>query len=211
MSGEVTVNIARCHYPVRGLGFGARTGIWLQGCTIHCPGCIVPETWDAGPQDRVTLQALLTSLQPWIEASDGVTISGGEPFEQPAALYTLLAGLRVLSGGDLLVFSGHPWAHLRREHADILDLCDVVISEPYVAREAAPSPLRGSKNQTVHLLTHLGRDRYRNWQDFTREASVARDGEDLRMAGIIARPALVSIARAISSPRRTARLTHGAV
>lgn len=179
--------LARCHFPVRGLGFGARTGIWLQGCSIRCPGCIVPETWEAREDEhRVALAPLLAAVQPWVEASDGVTISGGEPFDHPDGLLALLAALRALRpDADLLVYSGYPWRKLEREHADVLAYCDVVVSEPFrMAGAHAATALAGAGNQQVHLLTALARERYRGWRAFSAAASVAVDGAAVRMAGI---------------------------
>ena len=43
-----TIAISRIHYPVTTLGPGKRIGIWMQGCSIRCPGCISADTWAPG-------------------------------------------------------------------------------------------------------------------------------------------------------------------
>lgn len=208
----MNLSVARCHFPVRGLGYGARTGIWLQGCSIRCAGCIVPETWESRDEHLVSLGALLRATQPWIEASDGVTISGGEPFDQPEGLFALLTAVRALGAGDVLVYSGYPWPMLQREHRAVLELCDVVVSEPYRAPAHAVTPLTGSANQRVHLLTPVARERYTGWRAFSPAASVAVDGADIRLAGVMSRGDVVKLAGSIeaASGRKT-RLTHGAI
>ena len=30
---------------VTSLGRDIRTVVWVQGCSLHCDGCIAPETW----------------------------------------------------------------------------------------------------------------------------------------------------------------------
>src|SRR3546814_9784731 len=44
------IAVSRLHFPVTALGPGRRIGLWLQGCSIRCPGCISVDTWahDAG-------------------------------------------------------------------------------------------------------------------------------------------------------------------
>ncbi|HAU1321526.1 TPA: radical SAM protein, partial [Legionella pneumophila] len=40
------IYISRVHFPVTTLGPGHRIGIWFQGCSIRCPGCISTDTWN---------------------------------------------------------------------------------------------------------------------------------------------------------------------
>jgi anaerobic ribonucleoside-triphosphate reductase activating protein len=157
--------LAKTHYPVTTLGPGVRAGIWTQGCTIHCRGCLSRDTWAADPRTAVPVQAVLGWLASLSGPVDGVTISGGEPFEQPAALTELLRGIVAWRGTapvDILIYSGRVFSRLSRsaESREILKLCDAVIAGPYVDRLNAGSPLKGSANQRVVPLTALGRERY---------------------------------------------------
>ena len=163
-SPDVTLRIDSLQWPVTVLGYGARIGIWLQGCSIGCPGCCAKHTWDADAGKSVALSDLLAWVRrlPLGEV-DGVTITGGEPFEQPEALGRLVDALRhgVDFGRevDLLCYSGYPWPRLARRHRDLLRRLDAVVAGPYVER-LSPGWLRGSSNQTLHLLSSLGRERY---------------------------------------------------
>lgn len=211
MNQDVVVNLARCHFPVNGLGYGRRVGIWLQGCSIHCPGCIVPETWVSRPEHRTSLYRLLQALQPWLEQADGVTISGGEPFDQATELGALLAALRILCKGDMLVYSGYPWRKLYQQHPEVLQLCDAIISEPFRLKDRGGEPLIGSANQRINLLTSLGRDRYSNWRSFERRIDIAEDNGLLRMAGIPRKGELHAICDDLSEQQFQASLTHAAI
>ena len=165
------IRINKAHFPVTTLGYGRRLGLWVQGCSIGCKGCVSRDTWDAEGGWEVDASEVVA----WCEARrdqgiDGITISGGEPFEQPDALRALLDGLdawRRQTGSpiDMLCYSGLPLRRLERRHADILGRLDVLIPEPYVERRAgastAPRSLwRGSSNQPLLALTALGRRRY---------------------------------------------------
>ena len=187
VSMQIAIN--KVHFPVTTLGFGRRVGIWMQGCSIHCPGCVSRDTWESAARHRITVDKLLAGCADWLSEADGVTISGGEPFDQPDALRELLKLLRARHAGDLLVFSGYPNERLFAQHADILALVDVLISEPFVAKAGQALALRGSDNQRVFLLTPLARKRYpadidrRKW-DPPRRLDLMLEGGDIWMAGI---------------------------
>lgn len=161
------LRLNRTHYPVTVLGPGVRVGIWVQGCTIGCSGCVARDTWNVSEGDAVDVAAVLNWLDGIDGPVDGVTISGGEPFQQPAAVAELLDGIGSWRRGrtedvDILVYSGYSWSRLTRTPrlAALLDRCDAVIPGPYVARRNNGVALRGSDNQRVVPLTTLGRHRY---------------------------------------------------
>ncbi len=153
MSDRIGLN--RVHFPVTALGPGRRIGIWLQGCLIRCPGCMSLDTW-APAGTRIAVAGLLDRISAWLPDADGVTISGGEPFDQPQALLALLAGLRTAQCGSILVYSGYPLATLTERHSEVLSLIDVLIAEPFDAGCDEPVLLRGSSNQRVLCLTERG-------------------------------------------------------
>ncbi|NZA25434.1 radical SAM protein [Luteimonas sp. SJ-92] len=154
-----TLSLSRVHFPVTALGPGRRVGIWFQGCSIRCPGCVSADTWGPGRR-RIAVDALVEDIGPWLAEADGVTISGGEPFEQADALERLLRRLRARTDVDILVYSGYGHAHLQPLLARMPGLIDALISGPYLRDEAQSLPLRGSDNQRLHRLTPLGERRF---------------------------------------------------
>ncbi len=161
------IRINRMHHPLTVLGHGVRAGIWLQGCTIGCAGCASRDTWDPRGGEEVDVAAVVRWLGSLDGAIDGVTVSGGEPFQQPLALAALLAELDDWRRGrdrpvDLLVFSGYTHARLaaRPDCADALSRCDAVVAGPYVENRNRGTALRGSDNQEIVALTPLGAERY---------------------------------------------------
>ncbi len=162
------IRVAQVHYPVTVLGPGTRLGIWLQGCHIGCRGCVARDTWDPDAVVAVPVGRLVRDCTALVTGElHGVTISGGEPFEQPEALAVLLASLRsslaTLAGAhdiDYLCYSGFRLRDLQRRFPDLLAAFDAVIAEPFVAAQAGDDPWRGSSNQPVVTLTALGQRRY---------------------------------------------------
>ncbi|GAA0358269.1 radical SAM protein [Actinoallomurus spadix] len=163
---ERTLLLAKAHFPVTTLGPGRRAGIWTQGCTIHCPGCLSRDTWEADPRTAIPVSAVLGWLRS-LTGVDGVTISGGEPFQQPEALRALLLGIRAWAPPevDILVYSGYAASRLRRSARtrELLELCDAVVTGPYIERlNQVDRGLRwrGSSNQQLITVSDLGRKRY---------------------------------------------------
>jgi anaerobic ribonucleoside-triphosphate reductase activating protein len=153
------IGISRMHFPITTLGPGRRLGIWFQGCSIRCPGCISADTWGSG-RGLLELDELLEQVEGWLPECDGITISGGEPFDQCDALDELLRGLRSKVGIDILVYSGHPFERLTEQLRRMDGFIDALISDPYLAHAPQALPLRGSDNQRLHMLTDLGRERF---------------------------------------------------
>ena len=152
---SATLALSRLHFPVRALGPGRRIGLWVQGCAIRCPGCISADTWRQGT-GQVTVASVLERLGEWAGASDGLTVSGGEPLDQQDSLAELLRGWRVLSRTSVLVFTGYDWPVARAFFDKHRGLADAVIAGPYDAAAGQTLALRGSDNQTLHVLTPLG-------------------------------------------------------
>jgi anaerobic ribonucleoside-triphosphate reductase activating protein len=124
------LSLSKLHFPITALGPGRRIGIWVQGCSIRCAGCMSRDTWAFSEGDE-PVDALLNRMAPWLTEADGVTISGGEPFDQPHGLLTLLSALSERFDGDVLVYSGYRFEVLEARHGDALALIDALISEPF--------------------------------------------------------------------------------
>lgn len=177
------IAINKAHYPVTVLGPGQRIGIWLQGCSIRCPGCVSQDTWPRDPTREIDVAVLLAwCRRVAADGPDGVTLSGGEPFDQPKALTALLKALhrwRAQAGRDfdILCYSGYPLATLRRKHAGILALLDALIPEPYVDGLPLAHLWRGSANQPLVPLSPRGAARYA-----THLTAPAEDGKRMQVA-----------------------------
>lgn len=195
------IAISRLHFPVTRLGPGRRIGIWLQGCSIRCRGCISMDTW--APERGVTTVAeVAAALAPWLPAAEGITVSGGEPFDQPQALAALLGALRRDADLDVLVFTGYRREAIAAELAAMDGLVDALIDGAFDAAAPQTLALRGSDNQRLHALTARGRRRF---SGFERALRPADRGVDLMLdadgsvwlAGIPARADLARLEAAL--------------
>ena len=141
------------------LGPGRRVGVWLQGCSLRCVGCVSADTWDPLP-GATTVKDVLRAIEPWLQEADGLTITGGEPLEQLVPLRELLHAIRQTWSGDVLLYTGFQGARARDALAQLDGLIDAAIVGPYDVKHTQELPLRGSDNQELVLLTPEGRRRF---------------------------------------------------
>lgn len=152
--------IARILSPVHSLGPGDRVCLWTQGCKKRCKGCISPELQPYGGNevDENVLAKILTQVARKNNCTS-ITISGGDPLEQPQALLRLLAILRN-EFDDILVYTGFELQDIQDgligiEAKKCLDYLDVLIDGKYIDElNYKDCVLRGSSNQNIHFINN---------------------------------------------------------
>ncbi|HEV8633656.1 MAG TPA: 4Fe-4S cluster-binding domain-containing protein [Chloroflexota bacterium] len=135
--------------------------------TLEITCCHVPETHDpAAGVELPVADVVAAALDPSGAPRDGITISGGEPFYQPAGLLALVRGLRARGCRHVLCYSGYTLAALRARStrepaiAEVLDAIDTLIDGPYVVAAAGTAGRwTGSGNQRVLGPTAMRRGR----------------------------------------------------
>jgi anaerobic ribonucleoside-triphosphate reductase activating protein len=136
-------------------GPGRRFVIWVQGCSLGCPGCFNPDTHSAKGGARLPVLSLgeqVLAIKDWIE---GITISGGEPFQLIPALIRLLQMIKQQSELSVVVFSGFTWTEIQRipGSQNILAATDILLAGRYQAENRLARGLLGSANKTAHFLS----------------------------------------------------------
>jgi len=141
--------INRIQYPVHNLGPGKRVAIWVQGCSIKCPGCVSPSLWTVKEGQAVEIDKLAWHVSQIGKDCQGVTITGGEPFDQYPQLVAFAAMISELTHLDLFAFSGYTLEQLEERHPDRLwsRYLDYLVDGPYREDLADDSNWRGSSNQ----------------------------------------------------------------
>ena len=137
-------------------GPGMRAVVWVAGCLRRCPSCMKPElfAFDAGTFNSIDR---LASRILDVRGLEGVTYSGGEPFEQALPLASLSRILRA-AGLSVLVYSGYRLEALREQEKFrcLLDAIDILIDGEYRHDLSGPLRWRGSPNQRIHVLSARG-------------------------------------------------------
>jgi anaerobic ribonucleoside-triphosphate reductase activating protein len=162
----------------RANGPGSRAVIWVQGCSLGCPACFNPKTHSFQGGQVILVDELVQRLVELRDQVQGVTISGGEPLQQPVALLALLANIRQRTPLSVLLFSGYTWDEIQHipQAKKILGYVDVLIAGRYQHSLRLANNLVGSSNQSVHFLS--GRYHSSNLQNIPPgEVIISPDGE----------------------------------
>ena len=114
-------------------GAGFRLTVFTQGCHHNCPGCHNPQTHDpeggfwSDTEDILNVAAENPLL-------DGITLSGGDPMEQPAPCTALAEGAHKM-GLNVWTYTGYTWEALLEENNPermmLLKSTDVLVDETF--------------------------------------------------------------------------------
>lgn len=129
-------------------GPGVRTVLYLQGCDIRCAGCQNSSAWeiaDGIQADTAELAALLKEDC----INKKLTISGGEPLMQAAAVYDLICKLEDF---DIALYTGHEKDEVPQ---NILSKIRYLKTGKFIAEQRTTiKPYVGSINQQFAEVRH---------------------------------------------------------
>lgn len=136
-------------------GPGCRAVIWTQGCTLACVGCFNEATHSFNTGTQVDVHQLVGQIKALDGSIEGVTISGGEPFQQLRALDDLLTAIRAETALSILLFTGFEWSEILKsgELIRLAKLTDVLIAGRYKPSEGSQRGLATLPNKTTHFFT----------------------------------------------------------
>lgn len=182
------LQIERIFFPLETLGYGKRIGIWTIGCPHACFNCSNPELWKENKSKDLSLPFIFQMLGAIKDPIDGITISGGEPFQQVEELSELIRFISLNISDDILLYSGYTLEQLEKwknPHVEyILQNVAVIVDGKYVEEKNDNSPLRGSSNQIVHILNEKYRNRYENLLSGHRQVQTVAVKDSLLAFGI---------------------------
>ncbi len=137
-------------------GPGRRSVIRVAGCSLRCPGCYVPETHKREHGWLAPISSILKEIVANRSKHDGVTILGGEPFDQAASVAELVSRLNKL-GVHITVYTGNTIDTLigrKDKSVDyILTHIDLLIDGPFIRQlKENAGEYKGSRNQRIISL-----------------------------------------------------------
>lgn len=202
---EGALRVARVLHRTTAEDPGLRTAVSFQGCSIRCKGCINPHLFSAhgGTDTPVT-----NIVDQAVSAGDeGLTLIGGEPFDQPAAEHPSPPQRRRKAWG-VIAFSGHEYESLRGRDEPteaFLASIDLLVDGPYQAwNPEKQRALAGSGNQRfIHIS-----DRYQTYRpEFSAnrmEVRIRPDGS-IEVAGFLDATSLWTLAESTGTSRTLRR------
>jgi anaerobic ribonucleoside-triphosphate reductase activating protein len=104
----------------------------------------------------VPIKHLLDRISLLAVGADGLTVSGGEPFDQPDVLAAVLQSWRAFSDRSALVFTGREFREISAWLSAHPGLVDAMITGPFRSDLPQTVALRGSDNQRLQVLSERG-------------------------------------------------------
>ena len=134
-------------------GPGRRSVIQTAGCSIQCIGCHVPQTQRRENGTLVSIASIVHEIVANRSEHDGVTILGGEPFDQSEPVAELVSQFK-RHDLHVTIYSGYTLETLiSRKDAStdyILTHTDNLIDGPFIFQESDNAgEYRGSRNQRI--------------------------------------------------------------
>lgn len=135
-------------------GPGIRFVIFVQGCNHKCEGCHNSHTQDFNGGEYTSVSSLVDRIQenPLL---DGVTFSGGEPFEQAQVMSKLAKRLKDLDY-HIITYSGFTYEDIEQRGKsdtswlELLENTDILIDGRFeMPRRNLKLNFRGSENQRI--------------------------------------------------------------
>ena len=135
------MNIASLDLSIDTNGPGRRLCIWLQGCSLSCEGCFNPHTHSANISLLLTTDQLVEYIVDFEkeERIRGITLTGGEPLQQPEQVLALLN--KMPTNLDIVLFTGYTVKEILADpiKSEIVKRCDASLCGRYKGSpEVAP-------------------------------------------------------------------------
>ncbi|MGN0650814.1 MAG: 4Fe-4S single cluster domain-containing protein [Oscillospiraceae bacterium] len=195
------IRIGWCVERTKCLGPFERFALWLQGCNRNCTGCIAPDMQPltGGRQADIDYLAELVINS----KTEGITISGGEPFYQADKLVELLDTIKSkIRDFGVIIYSGFSYNQLINSGEQaVLDLIhrhvDLLIDGEYIQALDDDLGIRGSSNQRLIFMT----ERYKFAENELNDGRARqvdffiRENNRIQMVGVPSEATKTAIAR----------------
>lgn len=131
-------------------GPGLRYAVFTQGCPHNCEGCHNPNSHDMNGGYFEEIDSIMEKIRknPLL---DGVTLSGGEPFMQPAECAEIARRAHKM-GLNVMVYTGFTFEELLKneQYMELLKNTDILVDGKFVlAKKSIDLNFKGSSNQRI--------------------------------------------------------------
>lgn len=134
-------------------GPGIRTSIFVTGCSLKCKNCFNKDYQDPNYgslwTERNTLQ-IINYLKK--DEISGLTILGGEPFENAIDLIEIIKKIKEQIDKPIWIYSGYIYEILIKDpiHKKLLKEVDVLVDGPFIdSLKDLTLKFKGSANQRI--------------------------------------------------------------
>jgi anaerobic ribonucleoside-triphosphate reductase activating protein len=135
-------------------GPGIRFVVFAQGCKHNCPGCHNKHTHSFEGGHLLSIDDIINQMKsnPLL---DGITLSGGEPFEQAEGFAVLAKRVKKL-GHNVMIYTGYTYEEITKNKykkkgwVELINCTDVLVDGKFeIKKKNMMLRFRGSENQRI--------------------------------------------------------------
>lgn len=134
-------------------GPGIRTSFFVTGCHLNCKNCFNVDYQDPNFGNIWTDETTNLVISYLSDQNiSGLTILGGEPFENTKDLTAIVKSIKDKIDKAIWLYSGHTYENLLKdkENKELLELIDVLVDGPFIEeKKDLTLAFRGSSNQRI--------------------------------------------------------------
>lgn len=125
-----------------------------------------------------------------VSDTEGITISGGEPFLQAEELATMIDGIKAKRDYGVIIYTGFLKEELDKKNENgvqrLLLHADILIDGHYIKELDDGKPYRGSSNQNIYLMTDRYKSVFNDYYNGTTKRNIEIDVEkdNVYMVGV---------------------------
>lgn len=149
-------------------GEGIRSVLFVSGCRHNCEGCqnIIMQNYNYG--DKLEDDEILKRIKSNLPIINGVTFSGGEPFDQASGLLNIATNIKAI-GLNIWSYTGYTYEEIcgNDDMLTLLKLCDVLVDGKFI-KDLSNTSLKyiGSSNQRIiDVQESLKEDKMSLWKE----------------------------------------------
>lgn len=134
-------------------GPGIRTSIFVTGCSLKCKNCFNKDYQDPNYGSLWTEENTLQIVN-YLKKDEisGLTILGGEPFENAVDLIEIIRKIKEQIDKPIWIYSGYIYEILIKDpiHKKLLEEVDVLVDGPFIdSLKDLTLKFKGSANQRI--------------------------------------------------------------
>lgn len=170
------------------LGPYLRSALWVHGCCFSCEGCLAREMNDGPYKEYDSTELSEVFLK--VADTEGITISGGEPFLQAEELAAMLDRIKLKRNYGVIIYTGFLREELEKNSNNgvqrLFQHTDILIDGRYMQELDDGKPYRGSSNQKICLLTERYKSVFKSYYNGINKRNIEIDVErdNVYMVGV---------------------------
>ena len=138
-------------------GDGMRFVLFMSGCPHKCIGCHNEEMQNYNYGDSIEIDEIFNTIKSNMGIINGITYSGGEPFEQPESLIMLSKRIKNELNINIWCYTGYLLEDIldssNFKQIELLNYIDVLIDGKFdINKTSNPLKYTGSSNQRIIYL-----------------------------------------------------------